>query len=154
MTSLLKKTLQIMKKTIITMLIAMVAMVASAETYSYLKFTKSNGTTVTCSVEGIKITYDNSNITVTNDEGTTTIALADVQDMYFSNEAGTTPSYKVGDVNGDGNVNISDVTALIDYLLSGDASSINTDAANLNGDETVNISDVTALIDLILSGNA
>ena len=46
-----------MKKTIITMLIALVAMVASAETYNYLKFTKTNGSTVTCSVEGLKVTY-------------------------------------------------------------------------------------------------
>ena len=36
-----------MKKTIITMLIALVAMFASAETYNYLKFTKTNGSTVT-----------------------------------------------------------------------------------------------------------
>ena len=142
-----------MKKTIITMLIALVAICSSAETYSYLKFTKTNGTTVTCSVEGIKVTYDANNITVTNNEGTTTIALADVQDMYFSNEAGSSSSYKLGDVNNDGNVNIADVTALIDYLLAGDASSVNLDAANVNGDSGVNIADVTALIDLLLSGN-
>lgn len=142
-----------MKKTIITMLIALVAMVASAETYSYLKFTKTNGSTVTCSVAGIKVTYDNSNITVTNDEGTTTIALSEVQDMYFSNDAGTTPSYKIGDVNKDGNVSIADVTALIDYLLGGDASAIDLAAANVNSDDTVSIADVTALIDLLLSGN-
>ena len=135
------------------MLIALVAFVSSAETYSYLKFTKTNGSTVTCSVAGIKVTYDNSNITVTNDEGTTTIALSEVQDMYFSNEAGSEPSYKVGDVNRDGSVSIADVTALIDYLLGGDADGIDTDAANVNGDDTVSIADVTALIDLLLSGN-
>ena len=135
------------------MLIALVAFVSSAETYSYLKFTKTNGSTVTCSVAGIKVTYDNSNITVTNDEGTTTIALSEVQDMYFSNEAGSEPSYKVGDVNRDGSVSIADVTALIDYLLGGDADGIDTTAANVNGDDTVSIADVTALIDLLLSGN-
>jgi len=142
-----------MKKTIITMLIALVAFVSSAETYSYLKFTKTNGSTVTCSVAGIKVTYDNSNITVTNDEGTTTIALSEVQDMYFSNEAGSEPSYKVGDVNRDGSVSIADVTALIDYLLGGDADGIDTTAANVNGDDGISIADVTALIDLLLSGN-
>ena len=42
MTSLLKR-FKIMKKTIITMLIALVAMTISAETYNYLKFTKTNG---------------------------------------------------------------------------------------------------------------
>lgn len=135
------------------MLIALVAICASAETYSYLKFTKTNGSTVTCSVEGLKITYDNTNVTVTNAEGTTTIALAEVQNMYFSNDGSTTPVYQKGDVNMDGQVNIADVTALIDYLLSGDATNINVEAANVNEDDAVNIADVTALIDMLLSVN-
>lgn len=142
-----------MKKTIITMLIALVAICASAETYSYLKFTKTNGTTVTCSVEGLKITYDNTNVTVTNAEGTTTLALAEVKDMYFSNDGSTTPVYQLGDVNMDGDVNIADVTALIDYLLNGDNSVIDLTAANVNEDNSVDISDVTHLIDMLLSVN-
>ena len=142
-----------MKKTIITMLIALVAMLASAETYNYLKFTKTNGSTVTYSVEGIKITYDNSNVTVTNVDGTATIPLAEVQDMYFSNEAGGESDYKMGDVNKDDEVSIADVTALIDYLLGGDESTINVLAANVNGDEKVSIEDLTALIDMLLGGN-
>ena len=59
---------------------------------------------------------------------------------------------KVGDVNNDGLVNITDVTALINYLLSGDASVINLPAADVNGDGPVNITDVTALINKLLSG--
>ncbi len=55
-----------------------------------------------------------------------------------------------GDVNGDGGINISDVTALIDLLLSGGEISA---GADVNGDGQVNISDVTALIDRLLSGN-
>ena len=51
-----------------------------------------------------------------------------------------------------GSVNISDVTSLIDYLLSGNASGINVTAADCNQDSLVNISDVTALIDYLLSG--
>ena len=143
-----------MKKTSITMLIALVAIFASAETYNYLKFTKTNGTTVTYSVEGLKLTYDNANVYVVNAETTATIALAEVQDMYFSNDGSTTPVYEVGDVNMDGDVNIADVTALIDYLLSGNDSVIDLTAANVNGDEEVNIADVTALIDRLLSGTA
>ena len=56
-----------------------------------------------------------------------------------------------GDVNGDGSVNISDVTALIDLLLGG--GSISNPAADCNQDSSVNISDVTALIDYLLSGH-
>ena len=55
-----------------------------------------------------------------------------------------------GDVNEDDAVNISDVTALIDILLSGAAAPA---SADCNLDESVNISDVTALIDYLLSGN-
>ena len=135
------------------MLIALVAICASAETYSYLKFTKTNGSTVTCSVEGLKITYDNTNVTVTNAEGTTTIALAEVKDMYFSNDGSTTPVYQLGDVNMDGDVNIADVTALIDYLLNGDDSVIDLTAANVNEDNSLDISDVTHLIDMLLTVN-
>ena len=56
-----------------------------------------------------------------------------------------------GDVNGDGNVNISDVTALINYLLSHNTTGVNVDAADCNQDNNVNISDVTALINYLLS---
>ena len=56
-----------------------------------------------------------------------------------------------GDVNGDGSVNISDVTTLIDLLLGG--GSISNPAADCNQDSSVNISDVTSLIDYLLSGS-
>ena len=57
-----------------------------------------------------------------------------------------------GDVNGDGSVSINDVTALIDYLLSG-YGTVNTDNADVNQDGSVSINDVTVLIDYLLSGN-
>ena len=53
-----------------------------------------------------------------------------------------------GDVNVDGEVNISDVNALIDMILSEDAAT----AGDVNSDGEVNISDVNALIDIILGG--
>ena len=56
-----------------------------------------------------------------------------------------------GDVNGDGEVNIGDVTDLIDILLSGKNGS---EMADVNEDGEVNIGDVTSLIDMLLSGGA
>ena len=53
-----------------------------------------------------------------------------------------------GDVNGDGEVNIADVNALIDLILAGRT----TDPADVNHDGEVNIADITAVIDLILKG--
>ena len=53
-----------------------------------------------------------------------------------------------GDVNGDGRVNVSDVSALINMILG----IVETDEqlADINGDGKVNVSDVTALINIIL----
>lgn len=57
-----------------------------------------------------------------------------------------------GDVNGDGQIAIGDVTALIDYLLSS-SSPINAANADVNGDGSIAIGDVTALIDILLNKN-
>ena len=57
----------------------------------------------------------------------------------------------MGDVNGDGEVNISDVTTLIDYLLAMQPGDLFDAAADVNGDGEINITDVTAIIDLLLS---
>ena len=57
-----------------------------------------------------------------------------------------------GDVNKDNDVTIADVTALIDYLLGGDASAINLTNADCNLDTNTTIADVTALIDYLLNG--
>jgi hypothetical protein len=56
-----------------------------------------------------------------------------------------------GDVNMDNIVNISDVTALIDYLLGGDGEGINLYNANCDLDDTVSISDVALLTDYLLT---
>ncbi len=52
-----------------------------------------------------------------------------------------------GDVNDDGEVNIADVNALIDMILSGNT----LPGGDVNGDSEVNIADVNAVIDYILS---
>ena len=56
-----------------------------------------------------------------------------------------------GDVNGDGKVDISDVTKLIDYLLTDNPNGVDLEAADCNLDGNVSISDVTKLIDYLLS---
>jgi hypothetical protein len=54
-----------------------------------------------------------------------------------------------GDVNSDGEVNIADVNAVIDYILSGN----NDLAGDVNGDGEVNIAAVNSVIDIILGGD-
>lgn len=55
-----------------------------------------------------------------------------------------------GDINGDSEVNISDVTALIGYILDDQGSAFPAHV-DINGDHEVNISDVTALINIVLT---
>lgn len=83
------------------------------------------------------------------------VVAADLQTAtcYIINVTEPAPQFKVGDVNNDGVVNIADVTSLIDYLLGGNTTGINTAAADVDDNQTVNIADVTALIDKLLSGN-
>ena len=68
--------------------------------------------------------------------------VADITDQY---------SYLLGDLNNDGEVNISDVTVLVDILLSNSVDEEILERGDLNGDGEVNISDVTVLIDILLS---
>ena len=58
---------------------------------------------------------------------------------------------KKGDVNMDGIVNVSDVTALISYILGNEVSPFNESAAYVNDDSTVNVADVTLLISMVLN---
>lgn len=64
---------------------------------------------------------------------------------------GDEPQSLRGDVNKDGNVTIGDVAALIDYLLSHDASAIDLVAADCNQSQDVTIGDVSTLIDYLMA---
>ena len=63
---------------------------------------------------------------------------------------GGSPEPKYGDVNGDGEVNISDINAVISIILHPET--VN-DKADVNGDGEVNISDINAVITIILNIN-
>ena len=55
-----------------------------------------------------------------------------------------------GDLDFDHNVNITDVTLLIDYLLGNRSATINLARADVNQDHSIDISDVVEIIDQIL----
>jgi hypothetical protein len=71
--------------------------------------------------------------------------------FYYTGEAGGPADFKKGDVNGDGEVNISDVAALIDILLGGNVDADTRKRADVNDNGEINISDVTTLIDILLA---
>lgn len=59
-------------------------------------------------------------------------------------------STRKGDINGDGEVNVADVTTLVDYILGKNPTNCNESACDINGDNEINVSDVTSLVDIIL----
>jgi len=61
------------------------------------------------------------------------------------------PVYAPGHVNGDGDVNISDINLLINIILTNDYAHDGYGRADINGDSEVNVSDVMVLINIILT---
>ena len=59
------------------------------------------------------------------------------------------PEYPKGDVNGDYEVNITDVNALIEIILGGE--DLSEGRSDVNEDHEVNISDINADIDIIFN---
>ena len=71
-----------------------------------------------------------------------TFSLAVVEDQ---------PVIVLGDVNEDGYTNVTDVSVLINYLISGNSTVINTDNADMNQDGELNVTDVTLLINILIN---
>ena len=62
-----------MRKILLIAGIALCAILVQAETYSYLVFTNTAGTTTAFSVPNLTLTVEGSNLRVKNDEGTVQI---------------------------------------------------------------------------------
>lgn len=71
--------------------------------------------------------------------------------IYYSGEAGGAIDILKGDVNGDNEVNVADVDAIISIILGFSIESNDFNRADLNDDGEVNISDVNAVIAIILN---
>lgn len=56
----------------------------------------------------------------------------------------------IGDVNGDKQVSIADVTMLVNIILGKTTEGFDTKVADVNGDKQITIADVTALVNIIL----
>lgn len=61
-------------------------------------------------------------------------------------------SYTLGDVNGDGTINIGDVTAVVNYIMGDPNPTFIKKAADITGDGNVDIGDLTGVVDLAMGG--
>ena len=87
--------------------------------------------------------------TFTFNENNLTFSVTEYQEPVLPDPT----NLKVGDVNGDSEVTIADVTALIDILLGGFANYDTRQRADVNFDHEMTIADVTSLINYLLGGS-
>ena len=71
--------------------------------------------------------------------------------LYYTGPEGSSDMNVPGDVNGDKEVNIADVNAIIKIILAGGVVDETNKAADLNKDGEINIADINAVIGLILN---
>lgn len=70
---------------------------------------------------------------------------------YVTLTGETDDDWLFGDMNGDREVNISDVIVLINYILNDSSDTLVIEHSDMNGDRETNISDVIELINIILN---
>ena len=70
--------------------------------------------------------------------------------FYYTGEEGGPVGFMAGDVNGDGEISIADVNAVIDIILGGNADAETMKRADVNVDAEVGVADVNSVIDLVL----
>ncbi len=68
-----------------------------------------------------------------------------------TNSMGYDPGVKIGDVNEDGKVNVSDAVDLIGYYLNNKTSELNASIADVDKNGTINVSDAVEIIDIYLN---
>ena len=118
---------------------------------SVIKFPVRAGSTYIVNANGSKMTatgfyFDTTgDATVTARNGSETVVLLD------EGQLPETSPFLLGDVNGDGFVNISDAVCLVNYILGQNPNPFVYEAADVNSDTEINISDVVALVGLILN---
>ena len=136
-----------MKKFVFAMLVLLMGISAQAEGFSYLRFNTGSGAEKCVATDGLRIVFNNGKLVATSNGGSATITLSSMNYMYFSNE-GESSQGIVGDVNHDGNVDVRDISALINMIM---AFTPEEESGDVNGDGRINVSDITALIDIIMN---
>ena len=97
-----------------------------------------------------EVSADSSVSVVGMSEGVSTVKLgfvsANGEKPYVFELPVTVSKYSSGDLNGDGNVNITDAIELLKYVAKLDNNIVNTAGTDIDGNGTVNINDAIALL--------
>ena len=80
-------------------------------------------------------------------QGVATVTVESVDGKAVPDSCVVTVIRRVGDIDGDGYINVMDITSLIDVIMN-DGTNL---SADVNGDGDINVMDITALIDIIMN---
>ncbi len=141
-----------MKKAILSILISVGVMAATAAIYPYLNVGLNNGSEASYSTTGLALKFENGKLVASNNGATAgSNSLSNVLFMMFGKGSTSGESYILEDVNRDGDVSSADVTALYNYMLNGDDEYFAT--SDVDGDGSITSADVTQIY-AVLMGNA
>lgn len=63
----------------------------------------------------------------------------------------TVSNIKLGDVNGDDRITITDAVGIVNYILGSPSATFHAEAADVNGDNKISITDAVAVVNIILN---
>ena len=127
---------------IVLMCILFVGLQPASGTALVLKFTDGQMQSFMFSRKPV-ITFEGKMLVVTSGVSTVKYNRAEIADFHFADTA-------QGDVNGDGKIDLADVTAVTDIINGSEAY---TKAADANGDGRVDIGDIITILNTIESTN-
>ena len=91
----------------------------------------------------------NYTIQLKNIELTTTAAIA--INPADQSATLTVSNIKLGDVNGDDKISITDAVGIVNYILGSPSATFHAEAADVNGDSKISITDAVAVVNIILN---
>lgn len=142
----------LMKKAILSILISVGVMAATAAIYPYLNVGLNNGSEASYSTTGLALKFENGKLVASNNGATAgSNSLSNVLFMMFGKGSTSGESYILEDVNRDGNVGSADVTTLYNYMLNGDDEYFAT--SDVDGDGSITSADVSQIY-AVLMGTA
>lgn len=87
---------------------------------------------------------DIKNIVLTESGGTTKYEIPIIS-SYIAVE-----SHIMGDINGDGSIDVADISGLVSIILGTDAQAVNVKAADINNDGSIDVADISGIVSVIL----
>lgn len=138
-----------MKKAILTILISVGVIAATAAIYPYLNVKLNNGSEASYPTTDLMLKFENGKLVAYNGNVQAgSNSLSSVLMMMFSTGSESGESYIVEDVNRDGNITSADVTAIYDYLLNNDQTFV--EYCDVNGDGAITSSDITKIYNILM----